>query len=90
MLIPIPFYGWFEILEDNPMTTFITEDREKAQMDYDYADAFLRMKTLMKKYHQLMMQEKFHDAFTISTIIKDTADELEVITQNFTINPRGY
>jgi hypothetical protein len=88
MEIPIPFFGWF--IDENDMTTFTTEDRLRAQMDYDYADAFLRMKTLMKKYLQLMMQENFHDAFTISTIIKDTADELEVITQNFTINPRGY
>ena len=88
MEIPIPFFGWF--IDEDDMTTFTTEDRVRAQIDYDYADAFLRMKTLMKKYHQLMMQEKFHDAFTISTIIKDTADEMEVITQNFIINPRGY
>jgi len=89
MAIPIPFYGWFEIIEED-MTTFTTEDRIQAQMDYDYADAFLRMKRLMNKYHQLMMKEHFHDAFTVATIIKDTADELEVITQNFVANPRGY
>ena len=50
MEIPIPFFGWF--IDEDDMTTFTTEDRVRAQIDYDYADAFLRMKTLMKKYHQ--------------------------------------
>jgi hypothetical protein len=84
-MIPIPFYGWLE--ED--VTTFTTEDRMNAQMDFDYADAFLRMRTLMKKYHQLMIKEQYHDAFEVSCIIKDTADEMEVITQNLLHN-RGY
>jgi hypothetical protein len=90
MKIPIPFFGWLVITGDDDMTTFTTEDRMMAEIDYDYAGPLLRLNALIKTYHQLMTKKEFQKAFEVSCVIKDTAEEVEAVTQNFVNNPYGF